>query len=159
MNRIAFEYSKINEKERLTFELPAETYFDLDAGEEIDINSVPHYLQPFQYIDCNISELVFVKLHLEIGSEKRIFNQTFWNKGENFLTERIDSGKEPYRELILSVKVNEKDATYETLRLFFSRELIVPTYHSLISSDDHGGEIEQRFDTNLFVNMIKRGEV
>lgn len=157
MNRIAFEYSKINEKERLTFELPVETYFDLDASEEIEINSVPHYLQPFQYIDCNISELVFVKLHLEIGSEKRIFNQTFWNKGENFLTERIDLGKEPYRELILTVKTDEKTATYEVLRLFFSKEdIIIPTYHALISSDGYGGEIEQRFDTNLFVNTIKR---
>lgn len=153
---MSFEYLKINETERLSFELPAEIYFDVAPGEEIEINSVPQYLQPFQYVDVDVSDLVFVKLCIEIGSKKRIFNQKFWNKGENFLTEWIDIGKEPYRELILTVKIDNKTETYEVLRLFFSKEdIIVPTYHSLILSD----KVEQRFDTNLFVNMIKRGKV
>lgn len=157
MRRINFEYLRIQAKETEKFELSVEEYFDLEPGEEVEIDSVPMYLQPYQYIDADISELVFVKLHIEIGSEKRIFNQTFWNKGENFLTELIDYGKEPYRELILSVKVDEEKAIYETLRLFFSKELIVPTYHSLISSDSRGGETEQLFNTDVFVEMIKSG--
>jgi hypothetical protein len=156
MGIIKFEYLRINGKESVTFELSPEAYFDLDPGEDVEINSVPLYLQPFQYVDVDVSELVFVKLHIEIGSEKKIFNQTFWNQGKNFLTERIDFGKEPYRELILTVKIDEKTDTYEVLRLFFSKEdIIIPTYHSLILSD----QIEQRFDTNVFTEMLKRGEL
>lgn len=160
MDIIKFEYLKINEKESVRFELSPKTYFDLDPGEEVAIDSVPQYLQPFQYVDVDASELVFVKLHLEIGSEKKIFNQTFWNQGKNFLTERIDFGKESYRELILTVKIDEKTDTSEVLRLFFSKEdIIIPTYHSLILSDGHEGEIEQRFDTDVFIGMIKQGKL
>lgn len=109
------------------------------------------------YLNIDLKELLLIIASIEVNNETRILKQTFWNNGNNILTERIDIGIENYKEMILSFKIDEKKNIYETLRLFLGDKFTVPTYHSLIHSDGNGEDIENRFDTNVYIEMIKKG--
>lgn len=138
-------------------EISNEQYFDLEENEIAEINSIPKLSQPYLYLDVNIEEIILVIISIEINYEKRIFKQTIWNNGNSILTERIDIGRENYKEIILSVKIDEKKNLFETIRLFVGQKFTVPTYHSLIFPNESGEEIEKRFDTNIYIEMIKKG--
>jgi len=138
-------------------EISFEEYFDLEENELVEINSIPKFSQPYQYLNIDLKELLLIIASIEVNNETRILKQTFWNNGNNILTERIDIGIENYKEMILSFKIDEKKNIYETLRLFLGDKFTVPTYHSLIHSDGNGEDIENRFDTNVYIEMIKKG--
>jgi hypothetical protein len=142
MNKIEFKYLTTDKKQFKHFELPIEEY------------SIPKHSQPFQYLDVSLSKLIFIKLIIQIQDEKKVLNQTFWNNGENFMTERVDVGKNNYRELIISTKVNGKTQEYETIRLYFSSEFIFPIHHGIISMNENGEETERKFDLTPFIEMI-----
>jgi hypothetical protein len=154
MNKIEFKYLTTDKKQFKHFELPIEEYFDLDENEVPKIDSIPKHSQPFQYLDVSLSKLIFIKLIIQIQDEKKVLNQTFWNNGENFMTERVDVGKNNYRELIISTKVNGKTQEYETIRLYFSSEFIFPIHHGIISMNENGEETERKFDLTPFIEMI-----
>lgn len=159
MDTIIIEYLTKHQSNFTKQEIFYEDYFDLEKDEQVEIDAVPKYPQPFQYLNIDINDLVFVKLHLEIGNSKRTFNQTFWNNGDNFLTERINAGEVSYKEVILSVKMPGTNDIYETLRLYFGQSFIVPVHHGLVHVDHNGVEVEQQFDINPFIEMVKQNRV
>lgn len=140
-------------------EISEEEYFDLEENEIPEINSIPKFSQPYLYINHNLKDILLVNLCIEINNEKRIFKQTIWNNGNNLLTERIDIGSENYKEIILSIKIDEKKHLFETIRLFVGDMYIVPTYHSLIHSGKNGEDVEKKIDTNIYIEMIKKRSI
>lgn len=154
---IKIEFLLRGQNKFISKEIAHEEYFDLEENEKIEINSIPKFSQPYLYVNTDIKEILLVVLFIDVNDEKRIFKQTIWNNGNNILTERIDIGGENYKEIILSVKVGDKDDLYETIRLHIGANFIVPTYHSLIHSDSNGKEVEKRVDTNMYIEMVKKG--
>ncbi len=153
---VTIEFLLRGQSEFIRKEISYNEYFDLEENEEMDIDSIPRFSQPYLYLNTNIEEILFVVIYFEINNETRIFKQTIWNNGNNILTERNDIGRENYKEIILSIKINENADLYETIRLFVGDNFIVPTYHSFIHSDKNGKEIEKRFDTDIYIEMIKK---
>lgn len=123
----------------------------------MEINSIPKFSQPYLYLTTNIEEILLVAVTIEINNERRAFKQTIWNNGANILTERADSGRDSYKEIILSVLIDKRTNLYETIRLFVGDNFTVPTYHSLINSDKNERDIERRVDTDIYIEMIKNG--
>jgi hypothetical protein len=154
---IKIEYLLQNQKDFKKFEISFEDYFDLEENEKIEIDSIPKFSQPYQYLNVKLEDIVALKLEFEINNEKRTFNQVFWNKGFNILTERIDLGSENYKEIILSIKSHDKNNNYETIRLYVGEKYTVPIYHSIIQLEKSGQETESNIETNFFIEMIKNG--
>jgi hypothetical protein len=138
-------------------EISVEEYFDIEENETIDIHCVPKFSQPYMYLNFNIEEILLVVIILEINGEKRILRQTIWNNGNNLFTERTDIGSENdnYKEMILSIRIDETTDLYEVIRLFVGDNFTVPVYHSLFYSGDNGSEIEKPFNTDVYLEMIK----
>ena len=149
---IILRYLQKNQKEFEVLELSNENYFDLEKNEIADINSVPKYSQPYYYVNLPLEKLVFVELTIQLNEKKRTFKQTFWNNGENFLTERTDLD-DNYKEIILTTKL-ESDR-YEIMRLTLISGFLVPIYHGIITSSSNGKEKEDKFDTENFLEIIK----
>lgn len=156
---IKIEYILKGQNEFIRREISNEEYFDLGENEEIEVNSIPKFSQPYLYLNKSIKEILLVILSIEIKNEKRIFKQAIWNNGNNILTERIDIGRENYKEIILSIKIDESNNLYETIRIFVGENFTVPTYHSLIYTDKNGVDIEKKTDTDDYIKMIKKGIV
>ena len=154
---INFEYLLKGQSQFLSKEFSPEEFFDLEEDEEIEIDSVPKFSQPYLYLNIKIEEILLVILVIAINNEKRIFKQTVWNNGNNILTERVDIGRENYKELILSVKIDEGTDLYETIRFFVGDNFTVPTYHSFIHSDENGKEVEKKIDTEVYIEMVRQG--
>lgn len=153
---IKIEFLLKGENEFTRRDISYEDYFDLEENEKIEINSIPRFSQPYLYLNVNIEKILLVIIEIEINNDRKIFKQTIWNNGDNILTERIDIGSNNYKEIILSVKIKEATGLYETIRLFVGNKITVPIYHSLIHLDENGRDIEKRFNTDTYVEMIKK---
>ncbi|HCC94256.1 MAG TPA: hypothetical protein DEQ26_07995 [Flavobacteriaceae bacterium] len=151
---IKIEFLLKGENEFIRRDISYEEYFDLEENEKIEIDSIPKFSQPYLYLNINVEKILLVIVEIEINNNKKIFKQTIWNNGDNILTERIDNDN--YKEIILSVKIEEATGLYETIRLFVGNKITVPTYHSLIYLDKNGRDIEKRFNTDIYIEMIKK---
>ncbi|MFN3195239.1 MAG: hypothetical protein ACE364_04740 [Chlorobiota bacterium] len=154
MNKVKFEYLINNLTEFKTLHIDYNEYFDLDKDEEIDTDSVPKYLQPYEYLDIHLKEIVFLKVSFEINNNKRTIKQSFWNDGENIVTENIEKGDRNYHELIISVRLNESSEFFEVLKLNMDFEFIFPKYHGLFSYKNGKSEKEDKFDTDIFKEIL-----
>lgn len=156
MTRITIEYLIKGQTDFVKRDIPVEEYFDLDEGEILEIDSCPDFSHPFMYTGIDLTELILVRLYVEVDSKKIIFNQTFWDNGDSHLTERIDIdelGKETHRELILSVGIMKNGLSYEVLRLrpLVNLNFIVPESHVLIGETE---QVVHTFDTKVFDKML-----
>jgi hypothetical protein len=147
MTKITIEYLLADETEFKTVEVPIEDYFDLDQGEKISIDSVPKFAQPYEYITSDTSKIMQLNLKVQIENDKIEFKQTFWNDGQNMLTERTDTGKNNYN--ILSLCINKEQRIDEVIRLVHCDNKIYPIHHSFISTDKNGVEEETIVDLSL----------
>lgn len=153
MNKVTLEYWLLNDSEFKSLDIPVDEYFDpLDEGEELEIGSVPRFIQPYQYVPEDLAKIKFLKLEVAIEGKIIQFKQTFWNGGNDFLTERIDLESNDtinYKKLIITTKMPDKEDTYQIIRLLYGSENILPVYHGYITTRD-GGDIEQKIDTSIF---------
>lgn len=153
MNLITLTYVGIDSMVSIKKDIPIAEYFDLDEGEALTIDSSPKFSNPYEYSGFEPKELLYLTLVLIIDNSRRTFKQTFWNNGENILTERIDEGKENYREIILSVKFKEQE--YETIRLVSFNGIFLPVYHGFFALDENGNEVEINKTERVFLDILK----
>ena len=118
-NFIKIQYKLIGEQEWTTINLTPQDYFDLDDGEAIEVNSIPMYNHALDYIKNISKEVVNTKITIEDTKtkEKIIITESFWNKQQNRIIEKIFNGSDCNEELII---VETKDLAneqilYETL--------------------------------------------
>ena len=158
MDQIEIDYLSIDEIKVKSKRLLQSEYFDLEINETASIDSVPKFIQPYEYVTKDPSNLVFLMISVKMGSESRQIKQTFWNEGQNILTERIDEGVENYREMILSTCKfdNNKNRVDEIIRVVFASNTMYPVYHSYISRDATGVEKESKVETSFFIKLFKK---
>ncbi|MCC7452816.1 MAG: hypothetical protein IT222_01520 [Crocinitomix sp.] len=156
MNKITIEYIRIGSDKIITKNIPIKEYFDpLNEDEVLEITSSPIHAQPYLYITSNKADLVFLNLKILFGKDCIEFKQTFWNDGDNMVTERIESGFRTYHELIISSKIDKKGNTDEIIRLVFKDEKIFPVYHGFIKENKDGSDNEKQINLNAILDHYK----
>ena len=154
MKNINFKYMTAQSIEFQTLNISIEDYFELDKDEICEIDSVPRFLHFHDYIDIKIEDLLFIHVIIEIEDKKREFKQSFWNQGNNFIIERIDTGDIPYKEIIICSDIKEGES--EIIRFTFHDSQILPVYHGFISTNSDGTQSEIEMDLEIFINMYKK---
>ena len=124
--------------------LSVEEYFDLDAGEQADMNSVPRHNHALDYIGLSASEMQNTRLEIvdHTSQSRRVITETFWNAGNNRVIERVDNlADSSYWELIVESKIEEPDV-WEILRFGRQEDVVVPLYQGFFVDHDDGTEKE-----------------
>ena len=155
---IDFKY-KLNKSDTwLKKDITVEEYFDLDyldEGEPIVVDSVPLYNDFIDYIkntDCEKQQISKISIDIidTVTNCKLHFYQTFWNKQENWIVERIDTidGNEiNYHEFIISTVLpreisNNTELDYEIIRFQKKESDINFLFHSIIRDNADGSQSE-----------------
>ncbi len=95
-----------------------EEFFDLkalDEGEEIDIESIPLYLEPIDYLydledeKFETKDIEEIKIVLRHKCKTKIYSVKYWNEGRNCLIEHLDLYPEYYRNfLVIQTETDNK---------------------------------------------------
>lgn len=157
MNKITLRYLLSGNSEFEIINLSLEDYFDKENEKEFSIESIPKYMQPYEYAPCDVTKLMQLNLKIEMGNDILEFSQVFWNHGQNIFTERIDKGKKNKREVILSSCIDNINRQDEILRLRFLNGNIYPIHHSFIKRSIEGVEEETEIDLSDFRAIYKKG--
>lgn len=131
--------------------LKPEEYFDLDPGEEPDVDSVPLYSDLERYLD-DVEDVT--KLAVEIKNESdgkamRI-EKSYQNEGRSTVTTRSDYQNEAltYREIIyesmLPQELIAQGSAYDLCRFVVNGDTAECSYHGIFHYTDDGKEIEYR---------------
>lgn len=142
---IKIEY-KLDGSETWEFiSLSPEDYFDLDEYEQIEIDCIPKYNYAIDYIEQDKEKIINTKITItdKNSNKEKIFLQFYWNKQQNSIVERIDSG-ENYNdnEIIIETKIQESPPKFEIMRLIRKDGFLAPIYHGFITDNNDGSQTE-----------------
>lgn len=156
MKKVIVEYFKKGQSEMESKEIPIEEYFDpCEPGKNLHLDSAPRFLQPYEYVTSNTRLLIFVNLKIIFETESIEFKQTFWNDGENSITERIDNGRKDCSTIIINSKIAQHEALYEVMRFVSRDNKIFPVSHSYIEVNPNGTEtLIETLDLKYFQKEI-----
>lgn len=144
--QIMLKYKTLSHGDWQFVELAAQDYFDLEPDEEVEIDSIPEYNHAIDYLALDSSQIETTMLILtdEERQAHRAITETFWNNGQNRLIERVDSGSDPYWEMILEVRTGQTPSTWEVLRVCREDGAMKPIYHAFIKDNHDGSQLETR---------------
>lgn len=139
---ITIRYKLLHSTEWNTLALEPEDYFDVEPGEEPDVDSVPRWDQAIAYLDLEPSAVQFTVIVLERPStgQTKVISESLWNRGRNSLAEVSECGQPT--QLILENFLTEQPPTWEILRSERNEGLWQVTYHGVISQDADGSQSE-----------------
>ncbi len=153
--RVNLDYRLIGNKEWKSIDLEPESYFDLESGEIVNLDSIPFYDHAIEYLveDLGIQKesVMATKLHLYDKSTKkeRLITESFWNYGRNRLIERQDTGDRPYSEIIMEMLVSEVPEVWEVLRCDRLSGVLSPSYHAKIQEREDGSQVEHHVNVAI----------
>ena len=153
MMKITFKYQIKGEKHWRVLNLKPEEYFDQD--DKYDLNSSPKHSNFHEYLTYSKVEILFIHIIIETEYGRRDFKQSFWNDGNNFIIERIDSVDRDYREIIISSLIDNEKKEWETLRIVSNNHRLFPAYHGVIRDELDGTQSERKLDLQLFKELFK----
>ena len=142
---ITIEYKFRNSEQWHSVEFSPDEYFDLDPGEKVEWDCIPFYNHTIDYLDIDKSLVQYTRstiVDIE-ANVTRIFTETFWNQGENRITESSISGSSSWWETIIEIKLDENPSTWEILRYTKKNNLPKLSYHGLIKDKDDGSQEEK----------------
>ncbi len=144
--QVMLKYKTFSQADWQFIELAPQEYFDLEPNEEVEIDSIPEYNHAIDYLALDSSEIETTVLILtdEEQQARRAITETFWNNGQNRLIERVDSGCDPYWEMILEVQTAHTPPTWEVLRVCREDGAMKPIYHAFIRDNHDGSQLETR---------------
>jgi hypothetical protein len=142
--QVTIDYKLINSDRWESVEISPDVYFELDPGEEIELNSIPRYNHAIQYLNLAPKTILITKLTLvdKLRNNERLIVETFWNNGENRVIERIDRDSHPYWEMILESKISNSPPLWEILRLGRQDGCLTRLYHGFIQESNDGSQTE-----------------
>ncbi|MFT3681946.1 MAG: hypothetical protein QM791_16855 [Ferruginibacter sp.] len=139
--------------------LPQE-YFDPLPGEEKEysINAVPKYILPYEYINCDLKDIISLALDIKDGESFSKREMFFWNEGKNSTDHLIDFDSEEGLafEWLITETVSMNDQGFEVqevLRLYkdennrwgvknHSYRTVVPGAEDIVKEMDvHGQQV------------------
>jgi hypothetical protein len=140
--QISIEYKIKESTEWKAITLSIDEYLDLEPDEEIE-DCIPLYDHAIDYLDVDRKSISNTKLIVrEANGQLEITTETFWNQGNNRITERTDSGPKSYWLMIIEIKLKDIPPTWEILR--FEKEDGIPKlcYHVIIQENEDGSQSE-----------------
>lgn len=155
-NSLVFKYIIKGETAWRKLDISLEEYFDVEKDEKVSFNSVEKYCHLHEYLDYSIEDLLFINVLVQIGANARQLKQTFWNQGNNFSIERIDTGDQAYRELVMSFLIDSEKQIFEITRIVLADEKLYPAYQGFITDNQDGSQSEENLDLELYRNLYKQ---
>ena len=143
---ITIEYKLINSTEWHLVEFSSDEYFDLEPDEKVEWDCVPLYNHGIDYLDIDKTLVQYTKITI-IDLDAKVTNiatETFWNQGNNRITENTVSGAYSWWETIIDIKIQKYPPTWEILRYTKENNLPKLSYHGLITDNDDGSQEEQK---------------
>lgn len=132
----------------IPLQIPPEQYFDLEEGEEIEVDCIPLYNDILEYIPDEIrrKDVQFVRTEIvdDVNNKKRIFLDTYWNNQSSFLIERIDisNGKEE-REIIIETTIGNNPRKVEIIRLTRKNGFLFPVLNTIVTDNPDHSQSEE----------------
>ncbi|MEO8938416.1 MAG: hypothetical protein ABI277_02150 [Burkholderiaceae bacterium] len=137
---ITLEYQRIDASLWQRIELDAASYFDLEVGDVPSIRGLARHDHAIDYLAVEASQLQATRLTIVDSAlaAERIVTETFWNGGRSRAIERVDSGDDPYWELILDFQPNIASPNREIVRLGRKDGVLIPYYHGYFQKNVDG---------------------
>ena len=142
---IEIQYKILDEISWKKIILSPDLYFDLDDDEEIEVDSVPKYLSPLNYIEGQIQNVQNIKILINDFKNKasRTLFYTYWNNQRSFIAERIDYINDvKSTEIVISADIQENSRVTDILRAIRKDGVLVPIYHGIIKDNPDGSQEE-----------------
>jgi hypothetical protein len=144
--QITIEYKKVGDTEWTVRHLTPDEYFEVSPdGDPITVDSVPRHDHGIDYLGLEPRDVHAVRLiisGLSTGSGRTIA-ETFWNKGRCRAIERVDTGSEPYWELMVESRISDAPPSWDILRVVRREGVLEPVYHGIIRENDDGSQEEK----------------
>jgi len=146
--KITLEYRLLTNEAWKSITLSPDEYFDLDPGEQPNIDSVAKYNHGIDYLDVEPQDMRMTRITIKDDINKSAITicETFWNNGQNRVIERTDCGAREHWEMILKIRISEIPLTWEILRLGRRDGTFIPWYHGFIRRNSDGSETETKVD-------------
>jgi hypothetical protein len=151
---VFIDYRFINDTEWHTIEMSPEDYFDLDPDEKIEWNCVPDYDKEIDYLInyLNVDPKLVLNTRSRILDDEAnistVVTTTFWNQGENQISERFIKGLGvpdwlPDWLMVITIKIQDNPDVWEIMRLQRENDVPVLEFHSFITENEDGFQSEK----------------
>lgn len=139
---------KLFEKETWqTLILSTKEYFDLEEGEQIEVNSVPFFNHAIDYIKQDKEKIEITKIIIEEkdSNKQLIISEVFWNDQNNRIIERTYSNTNIIEQLLITeTQIQQNPLVYEIIRATRKDGVLFPEYHGFITEQKDGSQTENR---------------
>ncbi len=135
---IEIHYKRLNDTSWNKIILPPDIYFDLDEDEKAEVDSVPDYSNPLNYIDRETNDIINIKILINDFKNNawRTISYTYWNDQKSFIAERIDYiNKTTKTEIIISADIQQDPRITDIIRAIRKDGMLFPIYHGVIKDN------------------------
>ena len=146
---ITLKYLKKNVSTPITVQLTPFEYFDEPEAGDLDIDSVPRYLDPRDYLD-NTEGLINIEIKVSDNEKKLVIEINYFDGQQSSVAERKEFENETiiYQEKIIDMLVPPSDADgrtrHDLARFIVENGVYNCIYRAVIADNEDGTQTEYR---------------
>ena len=146
---ITLKYLKKNVSTPVTIKLTPFEYFDEPEAGDLDIDSVPRYLDPRDYLD-NTEGLINIEIKVSDNEKKLVIEINYFDGQQSSVATRTEYERETviYKEIIIDMLVPPSDADgrtrHDLARFIVENGVYNCIYRAVIADNEDGTQTEYR---------------
>ena len=146
---ITLKYLKKNVSTPITVQLTPFEYFDEPEADDLDIDSVPRYLDPRDYLD-NTEGLINIEIKVSDNEKKLVIEIDYFDGQQSSVATRTEYERETviYKEIIIDMLVPPSVIgsvpLHRLARFTIENETLNCIYSVIISDNDDGTQTEYK---------------
>ena len=146
---ITLKYLKKNVSTPVTVQLTPFEYFDEPEAGDLDIDSVPRYLDPRDYLD-NTEGLINIEIKVSDNEKKLVIEINYFDGQQSSVATRTEYERETviYKEIIIDMLVPPSVIgsvpLHRLARFTIENETLNCIYSVIISDNDDGTQTEYK---------------
>ena len=146
---ITLKYLKKNISPPITIKLTPFEYFDEPEAGDLDIDSVPRYLDPRDYLD-NTEGLINIEIKVSDNEKKLVIEINYFDGQQSSVAERKEFENETiiYQEKIIDMLVPPSDADgrtrHDLARFIVENGVYNCIYRAVIADNEDGTQTEYK---------------
>ncbi|MBR4062280.1 MAG: hypothetical protein IKK01_04375 [Clostridia bacterium] len=146
---ITLKYLKKNVSTPITVQLTPFEYFDEPEADDLDIDSVPRYLDPRDYLD-NTEGLINIEIKVSDNEKKLVIEINYFDGQQSSVATRTEYERETviYKEIIIDMLVPPSVIgsvpLHRLARFTIENETLNCIYSVIISDNDDGTQTEYK---------------
>ena len=146
---ITLKYLKKNVSTPVTIKLTPFEYFDEPEACDLDIDSVPRYLDPRDYLD-NTEGLINIEIKVSDNEKKLVIEINYFDGQQSSVAERKEFENETiiYQEKIIDMLVPPSDADgrtrHDLARFIVENGVYNCIYRAVIADNEDGTQTEYK---------------